>query len=170
MKTIEKLIEKWLTKTVKIARKRKNDYVNKNKYTVLDFVLYRYFNCYMILCQFLHDAKKVQMFSRDFYYTYMEHAVCSFDMSNSDAEKFFWNRMEQYNQIMTSEKEKREENLVLCYEQFIAKSLGETPYEERIVLVGMFEKIAIMKELHSLNAEAMNATMNELKMIYNYYL
>ncbi len=169
MKTIETLIEKWLTKTVKIARKRNNNYVNKNKYTVLDFVLYRYFNCYIILCQFLHNSKKVQMFSRDFYCKYIEKAVYRFDMNNSDAEKFFWNRMEQYNKIMTSEKEKREENLVLCYEQFIAKSLGETPYEERIVLVGMFEKLAIMKELHSLNAEAIKATTNELKMIYTYY-
>lgn len=170
MESVEKTIEKWLKKTVKVAIHHNNDYINKNKYTILDFVLYRYFNCYIIFCQLLRNAREVQEFSRDFFNEYTDYCSKNFGLSNEEADKFYWNRMEKYNQIMTSETEKREENLVFWYEQFVAKSLSGTPYEEQIVIVGMIKRLAIMKELHILNSKAIDATTKDLKKIFNYYM
>ena len=152
-------ISKWFNAIVELITDEKNAYVNKNKYTILDYLLYEYFNHYVAFCCRSRSPEKSKDFSMSFHKEYCKYATDILKMDKDEAVDFYWDRIEKYGKIMESDTEDKDGALIFNIEQFIKKSLNETPFEKAVVINDVFKSLAIKQEINTLYQEIGNKTL-----------
>lgn len=156
----DSLINKWFDAVIELILSEKHAYVNKNEYTILDYLLYEYFNLYIAFCRRVNCPETSKNFNENFFKKYVNYAINNLKMTEIEADNFYWNRIEKYNKIMMSETTDKDEALLFEIQQFIKKSFYKTPFEEKVLVCDVFKSLALSQEINSLYSEVCDKTLH----------
>ncbi len=154
----KQLMKKWLRNITKEYRNFNFETFDKNEYAILDLALFFFFNHYIEFCNIVQKEEKSTLFIRDFYKEFLDYATdITTDFNEKTADDFFWDRMETYNKIMTSESTEKSEDLLFFLAQFIARDMADNIFSEKLILEDI-TKISI----RIIELSSSHATVNDL--------
>ena len=135
----KKLLNKWLKRICTKCRDFDFETFDKNEYAILDLAIFFFFDNYISFCAVSQDQIKSKRFVRDFNEIFLEYSTgITADFNKKTADDFFWDRIEGYNSVMTTESDEKYGDLFFLLSQFIARDKAYEIFAEKFIMEEIF--------------------------------
>lgn len=135
----KKLLNKWLKRICTKCRDFDFETFDKNEYAILDLAIFFFFDNYISFCAVSQDQLNSKRFIRDFNEIFLEYSTgITADFNKKTADDFFWDRIEGYNAVMTTESDEKYGNLFFLLSQFIARDKAYEIFAEKFIMEEIF--------------------------------